>query len=360
MNSSRELKLTKEFSEGKRIFRLPLGLIKILNYEYWPFYLIFFPAIIYYLFLSIKSRSLTYFTATNPGIELGGFFGESKSEILKSIPHKYLPVSCYVDEKSSFTSIKKQMNLNNLNYPVICKPDKGERGFLVEKIDNDQELKKYLQLYTGKLIIQEFVSYEIELGILYYRYPDGSGSGISSVVTKEFLSVTGDGKSTIAELMNRSSRARFQIKKMKIIKGAALDEVLDEGQKLLLEPIGNHCRGTKFINGAHLINSKLVQQFDLIAQSMNEFYYGRFDLKVRSMEDLYTGEGIKIMEVNGTTSEPAHIYSSELNLLKVWKIILHHTGLTYKIAMQNNKRGIAFTPLWLVYKTVSNHFKQKA
>ncbi len=340
-------------------FREPLWLVKLLNYEYWPFWILFFPAVIYWLFLSLKAKSFTWFTAANPGFELGGFFGESKTEILKKIPPHYLPVTLYFNDDVSLENIKQQMQINNLQFPIICKPDKGERGFHVEKIITDAELKNYLLAHKGKLIVQEFISFTHELGILYYRLPDENTGGITSVVKKNFLSVKGDGIATIEQLILQSARARMQLTVLKKKLGNRLNIILPAGEKYLLEPIGNHCRGTEFINGNYLINDSLVKVFDKIATNMNGFYYGRFDLKVKSMDDLYAGNNIRIMEVNGVSSEPAHIYDSHMNIFKAVSAIIYNTKISYKISMLNHKNGVAFIPLRLVLKTVLHHFKNK-
>jgi membrane protein DedA with SNARE-associated domain len=52
------------------------------RWEFWPPWLAYLPVVPYILFLAIRYRSLTLFTAANPGIPSGGFVGESKSDIL--------------------------------------------------------------------------------------------------------------------------------------------------------------------------------------------------------------------------------------------------------------------------------------
>jgi RimK-like ATP-grasp domain len=340
-------------------YKVPLFLVRIFNYEYWPFWILFSPIVFYWLYLSLRARSLTWFTATNPGIELGGFFGESKINILKKIPSEYLPVSLFFEAGSNVNSIIQSMEEASLSFPVIAKPDKGEMGFQVSKIHNETELINYLKESRGRLIIQEFIEFENELGILYHKYPDGSRSGITSIVKKEFLKVTGDGVSTIRELMEQSDRARFQIEAIAKKLGDEIYTVLSSGEKYLLEPIGNHCRGTKFINGNDLINPELVKVFDKISESMDGFYYGRFDLKVKNINDLYTGKNIRIMEVNGVSSEPAHIYDGNMNLFKVYKDLFSHATIVGSIAGMNHQKGNKYIPFSVLIKTIVNHFKEK-
>jgi hypothetical protein len=52
------------------------------RWEFWPPTVFYLPIAVYVLWLGIKHRSPTLFTAANPGIPDGGFIGESKSRIL--------------------------------------------------------------------------------------------------------------------------------------------------------------------------------------------------------------------------------------------------------------------------------------
>lgn len=343
---------------AKRTLRMPLFLVKLVRYEFWPFWILFFPALFYGLWLALRSRSLTYFSAANPGIELGGVFGESKINILKKITPEFLPVTLFFEAGVSAAEICAEMENRQLSFPIICKPDKGERGFRVERIANVQELQAYLENAGGRLIVQEFITYSIELGILYYRFPDG-GSGISSIVRKEFLGVTGDGISTLAQLLNNSVRARLRMQELKHKLGHQLQTIPAPGEYVLIEPIGNHCLGTKFLDGCGLADAQLVQTFDRIAGQMDGFYFGRFDLKTASIDDLRNGRNIRIMEVNGVTSEPAHIYDPEMNLLKAYRAIFQNMRIIHRIAQQNHKKGVPYVSVREVISTVRQHFRQK-
>lgn len=315
--------------------RLPLFIAKFSRYEYWPWWLFYLPVIPYWLYLAMKNKSLAYFTAANPGIELGGFYGESKTEILNLIDKQYLPKSVSIDNSIEFGGILDRMEAIGLTYPVIAKPDVGERGNEVTLIQNQKELIVYHTKSKSNYIIQEYIDYTIELGVLYSRMPNSQKGKVSSITLKEFLSVTGDGKSTIKELMQKSLRARFQIERLCISLGDKMNTILEEGEIELLEPIGNHCRGTKFIDNNFLINEKLNSVFDKICIPINGFYYGRFDLKVKSIKDLYEGENIRIMELNGASSEPGHIYDPSYTLKKAYKHLVYHWKLLSDISKGN-------------------------
>ncbi|MFT6054813.1 MAG: hypothetical protein ACJAS3_001803 [Roseivirga sp.] len=338
--------------------KVPLFFVKWLNYEYWPFWLFFMPLVPYWIYLAIRAKSFTYFTAANPGIEHGGVFGESKMDILNKIDPKYLPRSIFFNVSLPSSVVLEMVKAREIDFPLIIKPNIGERGDDVEKIDHEEGLLKYLFSAKGDLIIQEYVDYEIELGVLYYRFPDSEVTGITSIVTKEFLTVTGDGKSTIAELLEDNDRARFQILTLMKKFGVEMNLVLTLGEMRNLQPIGNHCKGTKFLSGMDLVNNQLVQVFDKLALGIDGFYFGRFDLKVKSIADLYKGENIKILELNGVTSEPGHIYDPSYSIWKAYAETAKNMKMMYRVSKANIEKGQKVTPLLEMIRLVRTHFNR--
>lgn len=338
--------------------KVPLFFVKWLNYEYWPFWLFFMPLVPYWIYLAIRAKSFTYFTAANPGIEHGGVFGESKMDILNKIDPKYLPRSIFFNVSLPSSVVLEMVKAREIDFPLIIKPNIGERGDDVEKIDHEEGLLKYLFSAKGDLIIQEYVDYEIELGVLYYRFPDSEVTGITSIVTKEFLTVTGDGKSTIAELLEDNDRARFQILTLMKKFGVEMNLVLTLGEMRNLQPIGNHCKGTKFLSGMDLVNNQLVQVFDKLALGIDGFYFGRFDLKVKSIADLYKGENIKILELNGVTSEPGHIYDPSYSIWKAYAETAKNMKMMFRVSRANIKKGQKVTPLLEMIRLVRTHFNR--
>jgi hypothetical protein len=320
-------------------FKKPLWWVKLTNYEYWPMFALYFPTSLYWTWLIIKSRSLTFFTLTNPIEEFGQFFGASKFHTLEKIQRKYLPLDTTVELGTSMEKAKARITAAGIEYPFIIKPNWGERGVNVERVNNDEELASYLEKTDRDSIVQEFITHPIELGVFYNRRPDGSHSEISGITMKEFMVVTGDGISTVEMLMEQNDRFRFQIKRLKVQRPRLVKSIPANGEKVLLEPVGNHNRGTKFLDASKYINDGLVRVFDDIASTIDGFYYGRFDIKVRDWEGLYRGEGIKVLELNGAYSEPAHIYDPSHRITYAWKEIVRHMKIIYHLADTNKKRG---------------------
>ena len=330
---------------------------KIFNFEYWPYWFFYIPMYIYGFYLAIKARSFMYFSTTNPSMKYGGVIGDSKYKVLSLIPPKYLPKSIFITGSTFFTSIEKIIKQDRIDYPFIIKPDVGERGKDVELICNKNELQEYLAHKSNDLIIQEYVDYALEIGILYFRFPGMEKGGITSMVQKSFLTVTGDGKSSLLQLMSTQIRAVGRLDYLQEKFKNKLGDILPDGKKLYLEPIGNHCKGTTFYDDRHLINDKLNLVFDKIALEIHGFYYGRFDIKVPSLEDLYHGKNIIIFELNGVSSEVAHVYDPNYKLIQAYKDIAANMKIISLIAKKNHDNGHPYDSLWVFLKDLQMHFK---
>lgn len=326
--------------------------IKLKSWEYWPFGIIHFPAIIYWLWLSLRSRSLVFFSASNPGIPMGGMFGESKYDVLEKIPGQYVPKTILISIPVSASEVQVKISAAGLDLPLIFKPDLGERGFMVKKITNEQEIEDYLHKIKINFLIQDWIQLPLEYGIFYTKFPGQKKGKVTSVVTKEMLSIVGNGKSTLRELIFGADRAKLQWKKLKCTYHDQLESIIPFGEKIELVSIGNHALGTKFINANHLINDRLSNTFDAISSHIAGFYFGRFDLRCASLEDLYEGK-IKIMELNGCGAEPAHIYDPDFSLREALVLQVIHWNNIFKIARANKKQGVNYVShkeAWAFYR----------
>lgn len=267
----------------------------------------------------------------------------SKKSILELIPEQYLPKTILIPTPKSYRSIEFEMIKQELSYPVIFKPDLGERGWKVEKINNQQEGEGYLQNFKADLQIQEYLDLPYEAGVFYYRFPDEADGTISSIVIKELLFVLGDGTSTLEQLILKKPRARLHYNTLKLKWETKWNMIPECGKRIELQPIGNHNRGTAFLNGNHLINDELIQSFNAISKQIDGFYYGRYDVRCKDEEALKQGK-IMIMELNGAASEPAHIYQQGYPIIKAYKTLFHHWKVLYKISVANHKKGTPYTP----------------
>jgi hypothetical protein len=340
------------------VIGISLSIGRMAKFEFWPYWLFYFPAYFYGLFLALKAESFMYFSAANPGMKYGGVMGESKYKVLSAIPSAVVPKTLFFPTPQNADQMLSQADREGIDFPFILKPDVGERGKDVELIQNSDSLQAYLRDKNFDLVLQEFVPYELELGVFYHRMPDAQNGHVTSVVQKGFLSVKGDGRSTLGSLIKSNERARDRLDYFEGKYGKRFEDVLPAGKGLLLEPIGNHCRGTMFINANHLIDARLVEVFDKIALEIEGFFYGRFDLKVPCLEDLYAGKNIKVLELNGVSSEVAHVYDPNYKLLAAYRDIFTHMKYIYQISKKNHEHGVSYDSLKDFLRDLWRHLRR--
>jgi hypothetical protein len=308
------------------------------NWEYWPWYIANIPVFFMVLWFALRARKLFFFSAVNPAIETGGVWGESKFEILESIPLSYRPTTLFFKKEMPFEKVLADMENAGQQFPLIAKPNVGERGFLVSKIESPEELSDYLAKNKVDFLLQDFLPGPLELSVLHYLPPGASSGATTSICIKNFLEVRGDGASTIRALMEKNPRAKLQVERFEKDFPNLLGQVPGQGEQVLLEPIGNHCRGTTFLNGNYLIDEQLMQIFDKVMAEMNDIHYGRFDLRCSSVAALKNGN-FKVMEFNGIAAEPAHIYDPAIPVWKKYQVMWSHWNIIYRLYRTQQKRG---------------------
>jgi len=296
------------------------------------------PVIFIWLWFGLRARHLFFFSAVNPAIETGGVLGESKINILRRIPESVLPVTVFVPCGRPFASVLDEMKQKGLRFPVIAKPNVGERGLLVTKIESEAQLHQYFRTNKIDFLIQEFVDLPFEWAVMHHRMPDTGEGRVTSVCIKAPLKVIGDGTSAIRDLMAANPRALLQLERFEKTAPDLLSQIPPKGEIVELEPIGNHCRGTKFLNGNHLIDEELHAVFNRIAAQMEGIYYGRFDMKCASVEAVRKGQ-FKVLEYNGIAAEPAHIYDPAYPLFKKYRDIYRHWKIIFDIYKIQRRRG---------------------
>ena len=315
--------------------------IRLSSWEYWPFGIIQFPLMLYFAWLALRARSLFFFSASNPGIQMGGMFGESKFKVLEKIPPEVKPKTALVKLPTSTDNVVAILREHEFAFPVIFKPDLGERGHMVERINDEREVDQYLKKINIDFLIQDFVDLPLEFGIFYRRYPSQKNGEVISIIQKELLAVTGDGRSTLRDLILQKPRAKLQWHKLKVSFQKQLDTVVPSGKRIQLVDVGNHARGTKFTDGSRLLTERLSTTFDFISKRIDGFYFGRFDLRCSSLEDLYAGR-VRIVELNGCGAEPAHIYDPDFGLVRAMGVLFRYWRDIFVIARENRRRGIPY------------------
>ena len=335
-------------------------LYKATHWESWHYLAKYIPIMPVWGWYCLRARSVWFFTPSNPTISFGGFEGETKSEMYKQLPPGSYPKSIYISPSFSFEEIEKRMQETGLQYPVAVKPDAGMMGFMFRHIHTAEELKTYHQKMPANYIIQLLVQYPMEVSVFYYRLPNEQNGTITGFLKKEFLQITGDGKSTLLQLMLGYERIRFRLEEMKAKHESNLSIVLPEGEIFFLSYALNLSRGGRFVSLAHEKDERLLKVFDNFSHYTKHFYYGRYDIKCNSVEELKQGKNFSILEYNGCGAEPHHAYGNGHTLWQAYKIFLQHWNVLYKIAAYNHQRGFKYLPFrqgWDYLKKAKANFR---
>ncbi|MBC7931516.1 MAG: VTT domain-containing protein [Rubrivivax sp.] len=349
---------------GRRL--LVSRLRRIARWEFWPPYIFYPPVVLYVALLALKYRSLTLFTCANPAIPGGGFVGESKIEILRALsssewsrervaPAMRLGSQLRCDAR--MRDARSFMAEQSLGFPIVLKPDAGQRGEGVAVVRCEAELEDYLRREPHDTIIQEYVA-GLEFGIFYYRLPNEERGQIFSVTEKRFPQVVGDGASTLEELILKDARAVPMACAYFERNASRLGDVPAAGEHVTLVEIGSHCRGAIFLDGARLKTDALEAAFNRLSKAFDGFYFGRYDIRTPSLEDFQRGENFKVIELNGVTSEATHIYDPANNLLKAYRVLFRQWRLAFQIGARNRARGVEPTTLGALLKMVWRNFVQ--
>jgi hypothetical protein len=190
--------------------------------------------------------------------------------------------------------------------------------------------------------IQVFIEYPMEVGIFYYRLPNEEKGRLTGIVSKEFLSVKGNGRDSLLTLIRNDKRGIMYLSSLKHMHRENLDRIPEAGETVLLSEIGNHARGSKFLDRSAWIDEALTDTIDQLSKQIEGFYFGRFDIRYHSLEELKKGEKYMIVELNGAGAEPTHIYDPEHSVFFAIGEIIRHWNIMARISKMNHDRGIPY------------------
>jgi hypothetical protein len=343
---------------GQKNFRRRISAIlgRWTRWEFWPVWLFYIPVGANYLRLALKYRGFTLPTAANPGIFSGGFVGESKIVTLRDLHATSLEFTAEAYLVEGVTPIERLAAIEQLrarrrlDFPIILKPDVGQRGVGVKLIRSQEQAAAYLQQTTAPLVVQRYAPGPHEIGVFYYRLPNEERGRIFAITEKIFPTITGDGQHAIEELVWEDDRARFVAETYLQRLAERRSEILHSGETMKLVEAGNHAQGCIFRDGAHLWSEELERRIDEISRRLDGFFIGRYDIRYASHEDLRAGHNFQIIELNGAASEATSIYDSRNSLFAAYRTLFHQWELVFKIGAANRQRGYRPTAPALLWR----------
>lgn len=336
--------------------RLALGRWRRLrHWEFWPMWAVYPPVIAYLVWLSIRHRSPMAFTAVNPGIHAGGVVGESKISILRSLEStpefclKMEVISASLSPETRGTAARAAMRTLGLDWPVVVKPDAGQRGLGVAIVRSEEELQAALSADTDRdFILQQFAPGE-EFGVFYVRKPNNPRGFIFSITHKKPLDVVGDGRRNLEALILADERAVCLAPAHLRRHAARLAWVPAAGERVRLIELGTHSMGSVFLDAGELVTPELSAAIDRLARGFDGFYFGRFDIRVPDIPSFQRGEGLRVVELNGVTSESTNMYDPRHSVLFGWKTLMEQWRLAYEIGAMNARNGTLTVGPWALF-----------
>ena len=338
--------------------RLVAAISRVWRWEFWPMWLFYAPVAAWLVWLVVKHRGVGVIAAANPGMPDGGIVGESKFDILQKLPAEWTLPSIRVEPGHVMRRawhLSESLASKGWRFPVILKPDVGQRGSGVKLVRTLTEARAYLESESNTVVVQPYHRGPYEAGVFYYRFPGSARGRILSITDKHFPVVVGDGRSTIEDLIWAQPRLRMQARTFIARHGIRLKEVPSSGEHVRLAIAGNHCQGTLFRDGSHLITPALEDRIDSIARAYPGFFIGRFDIRYTDVERFTAGDDLAIVELNGATAESTNIYDPSGSLWAAYRQLFRQWSLVFAIGAANRDRGARILSLARLAQLVRGH-----
>lgn len=335
--------------------RRRIALDRALRWEFWPAWLFYLPIIAWILWLGVRFRRWTVFTAANPMMDSGGVVGERKapalSALMASQPQSVAEFVLLDETDLQRRLSRAHQHLAQLGaYPVVLKPDVGQRGRGVSVVRSDVELEAYLTQASGAVLMQRYIGGS-EFGVFVFRDPVSGRGQLYSITRKSFPTVVGDGRRTLAQLILADSRARLIATLLWQRLGARLADVPDAGTPVQLVEIGAHCRGALFTDASALASDALRAWVAKLFEDLPDYGIGRLDLRCPNDEALQQARDLQILEINGVTAEAAHIYQPGYSLRNAYRSLFWQWTQAFRIGERFAAAGAEVTaPLDLLQR----------
>jgi membrane protein DedA with SNARE-associated domain len=329
-------------------------------WEFWPMWLFYAPLLPWLGLLAMRFKGFSTITAANPGIADGGTVGESKYDILMALePGAIVPSALIArgEVGTRLAVLDDVMAERGWNWPLVLKPDVGQRGLGVRLVRTPGEAADYLRRHGGPTLAQPYHRGPFEAGVFYCRWPHEPRGRIFSITDKHFPAVVGDGRSSIAALIGAHPRYRRQASMFLERLGTRAAERPAAGETVPLGIAGNHAQGAMFTNGWHLWTAALEARVDAVARSLPGFCIGRFDVRYSDVEAFKAGTDLAIVELNGATAESTDIYDPANTLLGAYRRLFEQWWLVFAIGAANRSAGAPVTPLPRLVRLVWRHLR---
>ena len=335
---------------GDGRLRIRTFFARCMRWEFWPPILFYAPILPWCIYRYLRMGRMRTATSVDPCWPDGGAIGESKQHVLDLFPSSLIEPSFRCESDQDPQKVLHLIAEEKWSWPVILKPDEGQRGEGVKLVENSDRMHTLLDEATIPLIVQRYHPGPLEAGLFWWRRPGAEKGMLFSICDKVFPIVIGDGQSTLRKLIISNKRLLLQHRVFFRRFEERLDEVLTEGEELQLTHAGNHAQGCMFRDGEHLRTAELERWIDKACSDVPGYFYGRIDVRYADVEEFKQGKGISIIEANGLSSESTNMYDPSFPITRAWGIMREHWVVAMEIGSVNRSRGVRGINEWTYLK----------
>jgi len=325
------------------------------HHEWWPAWLLYGLLAPRFLRLAVRHRSLTCWTCVNPGVHPGGgVVGESKQAVLHGFDDPRVLAQHDIDGPDrparALQLLDSEPDLNG--FPVIVKPDAGQRGAGVTLVHDRDQLTDTVARTPGRVIIQRYHPGPVELGVFWVRDPatvgrerdDTTQGRVFAVTRKVFPVVEGNGRSTLRTLILAHPRYAIQARVYLEQLGERANDTPANGERVQLTTTGNHARGCRFEDGADLITPEFESAIDTLARTWKgpagePFDFGRFDIRSTSEDAVRDATDLAVIELNGVTSEATNLYDPSWSAARALRLLAEQWSIAFDLGAARKAAG---------------------
>ena len=315
------------------------------RFERLPKWLNLVPMVLQWIALGLRYRSIGLPSSANPGITSGGMVGDGKLEYFAAMgPLARAATADHVGVVNApglaLGEVMASLAAAGLSFPLVAKPDMGWCGYGVRLLASPDALADYLRRFPQgeNFLLQRYLPEPGEAGLFYMREPSATSGKLIGILLRHYPSVTGDGRATVAELIERDPRLRRATENPMHECRYDPRHVPARGENVRLSTVASTRVGGCYQDGSEHATEALTERVDAIAKDMGTFLVGRFDVRYRSLDGLRRGE-FTIMEVNGAGSEAVHAWDPKYSIRDVYRIVFAKQRLLFKIGDENRRRG---------------------
>ena len=315
---------------------------RIVRWEFWPIWAIYLPLLPFLAALALRHRSLRLPTLVNPPIPGGGLAGESKAAIgaliAAAAPEHAIPTLVVEsgDVASRCAAVGGFRRANDLSFPIVLKPDVGERGRGVAIVADEAAVGRYFERHPGRTLAQAYVPGE-EFGLFHTRHPDAERGRLFSIARKTPRFVVGNGSDPLERLILDDPICLPVAEKLFAQQRDRLAVVPAAGERIRLTQLGTHSLGCRFLVGEDLRSDALEAAVDRLSRGAG-LDFGRYDVRAESEAALRQGD-FKVIEFNGLTGEAAHMYDPRFGFADGLGILRAQWRIAFEIGAAHRARG---------------------